>query len=89
MRKVVKVVYGHITEAGMDRLGLPHQGAGLYWFPRSAIYASEEEAMSDLLSKEVEVIKMDIREADDVMSTTRWVKLEAGDIRLSVEEEEE
>ncbi len=86
---MVKVVYGFLTEAGHDRLGLPHQGSGLYWFPRSAIYDSEEEPMSDLLTGETEVIKMDIREPDDVMPTTRWVKLEAGDIRLSVEEEEE
>jgi hypothetical protein len=84
-----KVVYAHLTEAGMDRLGLPHQGMGLYWYPWGAIYSSVEEAMTSLLTKEVEVVKSDIREADDVMSTTRWVQLEAGDIRLSVEDEDE
>ena len=83
-----KVVYGFLTEAGMSRLGLPHQGSGLFWFPRSAIFSSEEEAMSELLTGEVEVVRFNVLEGD-VSPTTRWVKLEAGDIRLSVEEEEE
>ncbi len=83
-----KVVYGFLTEAGHDRLGLPHQGSGLHWYPRSAIYASEEEAVSDLLSKEVEVVRFNVLEGD-VSPATRWVQLEAGDILLSVEDEDE
>ena len=83
-----KVVYGFLTEAGHDRLGLPHQGSGLFWFPQSAIYSSEEEALEELLSKEVEVIRFNVLEGD-VSPATRWVQLEAGDIRLSVEEDEE
>jgi len=84
-----KVVYGFLTEAGHDRLGLPHQGSGLYWYPRGAIYASVEEALGDLLTREVEVIKYDGGEPDDVAPTTRWVRLEAEDIRLDVEDEDE
>lgn len=83
-----KVVYGFLTEAGHDRLGLPHQGSGLHWYPRSAIFSSEEEAMSSLLSGETEVVRFNVNEGD-VAGATRWVKLEAGDIRLSVEEEDE
>jgi hypothetical protein len=80
-----KVVYGFLTEAGHDRLSLPHQGSGLFWYPRGAIYASVEEAMTSLLAGETEVVRCDINEGD-VAPTTRRVCLEAGDIRLDVED---